>query len=194
MSQRLQSTFTFAASPQRVADMLVSQEFADRAAADMEAIEHRVEPGSDTLTVWNVVPSPDKMKRIVGKEMEIKQTTSWEPWAGDGSRRGHIQVLVEKMKTVLEGEMTLTGDDAASTVVYDSQLTIDIPILGPKLEESAVDSFADILAATQQIGDGWLAEQAEMADAEEADGTAAAAAEPAESAPAEGAASDSTAA
>ena len=58
----------------------------------------------------------------------------------------------------MTGTAILRPGGKGTTVVYEADLSVSIPFVGKKLEQSAAPSVMDGIGLQQRVGDQWLAE------------------------------------
>ena len=156
---QITSTLTFAAPPETVAAMFVSPSFAKHLADEIQARNVTVSSIDQGLTAVYTVATPDVAKRIIGEDMTLTQTTTWEPTAEPtGPRIGRLTMTIAGMPATADGPLRLTPTAAGSEVVYEADFVIKIPLVGRKLEQLAGNHLSGVLSSLQQVGDAWLAQ------------------------------------
>ena len=146
------------ADPARVFAMLTDPDFLDGMFADQPGLTHQVDVRG-THTVLHVdTPAPRQITRFTGDTLHVTLDIDWatQP-ATDGSRRGAMAVNVAKVPAGLTGTATIAPDDSGTTVTYEGEFSVRIPLLGAKLEQTAAPYVTRVLDVQQTQGQAWLA-------------------------------------
>jgi len=112
-------------------------------------------PTTDGVTVDIGVRSPSQVQRLTGDVMSAVLTATWTQ-AGDGWA-GPVAIDVKGLPAGFKGTSSLTPDGAGTSVVYQGDLTIRIPLVGPSLEKKTAPFLLGVLDAQQDVGTQWLA-------------------------------------
>ena len=91
---------------------------------------------------------PDVARRFVGGTVTVREEQSWSAPAADGSRTGTMNLVVAGTPATFTADLSLSpqGEDA-SRVQIDGDLTVKVPLLGGKLEKTAVPYVSKVLRA-----------------------------------------------
>jgi hypothetical protein len=161
----LQVTLTVDTDPRTAAVMLADPVYvrAKVRASGAEEVALDVTPGEGeafTVTTRRSLPTdliPANVRAFVGARLEVRQVEAWEGPAADGSRRGTVAVEIAGAPVRLTGTVALTGDDAASTIVYDGELKASVPLFASAVEEAAATAVRGALEAEQGVAREWVA-------------------------------------
>ena len=152
------STLSFAASCDRVADMLVNPLFAHHVAAEIRADNVTTTDIEGGLTAVFTLVSPSAARRFLGPNMTITETTTWEQPLADGVRIGRLTLSMAGVPARADGPLDLKPTPTGSLMVYDADFTVKIPLFGKKIEQMAETYLINIIQACESVGNKWLAE------------------------------------
>jgi hypothetical protein len=142
--------------------MLTDAAFLESLLTEAGALNHKIDVVGSRTTATVEVAAPEAARRFTGATLTATLTIDWGTARPDGSHRGPITVVFEKLPAKLSGTATLsptaTGTDTGTTVAYDADFTISIPFVGRKLEATAAPYVMRIIDAQQPRGTAWLAE------------------------------------
>ena len=152
---RIDNQLHFDATPTAVRAMLMDPGFWTQLAVGR--VDHcDATPTSDGVTVDIGVRSPSQVQRLTGEVMSATLTAAW-PASGDGFG-GPVNIDVVGLPAAFAGTSSLTPDGAGTAVVYQGDLTIRIPLVGPSLEKKTAPFLLGVLEAQQDVGTRWLAQ------------------------------------
>ena len=146
------------ADPARVFAMLTDPGFLDGMFAGQPGMTHQVEV-SGTRTVLRVdTPAPHQAARFTGDTLHVTLDLTWaaQP-APDGTRTGPMSVSVAKVPAELSGTATIAPEGAETTVTYEGEFAVRIPLIGRQLEQTAAPYVTRVLDVQQEQGRAWLA-------------------------------------
>lgn len=113
-------------------------------------------PTADGVHVELSVKAPAEAKRIAGETLNATLEAVWKP-AGDNDWRGPITIDVKGLPASFAGTSAITQDGGGTSVVYEGDLSIRLPLIGPRLEAKAAPYLMSVLDAQQAAGASWLA-------------------------------------
>ncbi|MFV0407487.1 MAG: DUF2505 domain-containing protein [Propioniciclava sp.] len=145
--------------PNRVYALLTNEAFLASAAVELGAVEHKVTANAEHSTLEAVVSSPAKIRRFVGPTVRLAQETTWGEAAPDGSRSGKVGIKVLGSPVSLTGTLQLVPSSDGSTLTYDGELKVGIPLVGPSIEKAAAPAINRALAAQERAARRWLAHE-----------------------------------
>ncbi|MDR0283927.1 MAG: DUF2505 domain-containing protein [Propionibacteriaceae bacterium] len=154
------STLTFAGPCDRVADMLINPEFAQFVGAEIGAGNVTVTSLDDGLTAVFTVDTPTVAKRIVGAQMTVTETITWQAATPAGIRVGRMTMSLLGLPVCADGPLRLTATPDGSEIVYDTEFAVRIPLVGNKIEKVTEKHILGIIAACESVGNRWLADPA----------------------------------
>jgi len=152
---KIDNQLKFDATPAAVRAMLMDPGFWQQLAVGR--VDHcEATPTSNGVTVDIGVRSPSQVQRLTGEVMSATLTATWAP-SGD-SWGGPVNIDVKGLPAAFTGTSSLTPEGTGTTVVYQGDLTIRIPLVGPSLEKKTAPFLLGVLDAQQEVGTRWLAE------------------------------------
>jgi len=149
-------TLNFTGSCDRVAAMFVDPEFAVYVGEAAHATSTLVTPVDHGLTAVMTMDTPDSARKFLGREMHLTQTITWENPSPGGSRRGQMSLTMSGAPISLTGPMLLNPTPDGSTIVYDADFHVRIPLVGKKLEGKVEGYLEQIIHACEEFGNQWL--------------------------------------
>jgi len=152
---RIDNQLHFDAAPAAVRTMLTDPGFWQQLAIGRIA-SCDATPTSDGVSVEIAVRAPSQVQRLTGELMSAALTADWLP-DGDGWA-GPVSIDVKGMPASFKGSSSLTAAGTGTTAVYQGDLTIRIPIVGPTLEKKTAPFLLSVLDAQQDVGTRWLTE------------------------------------
>lgn len=153
---QLTSRQDFPADPATVHAMVTDEEFLAHAARRMGSPDARVEATPERSRVEASVESPPEVRSFIGPRLAIVQETTWGAAAPDGSRDGTISITVPGAPVTLVGTVRLAPTASGSTIDYDGDLDVKIPLVGGRVEREAAPAILDSLETQARVGRDWL--------------------------------------
>ncbi len=147
----------FAAQPSQVAAMLIDRVFLERVCVASEAEKHSVTVDGAHTTVSRTLPAPSSVTKFTGSTVTILEDLVWSEAAADGSRTARFSLKVQGLPVEMLGTARLAPGGRGTRVDYSGDLTVNIPFVGKKLEQSAAPAVLDGIGLQQRVGDDWLA-------------------------------------
>ncbi len=100
---------------------------------------------------------PDVTKSLIGRTVDIVETTSWGAASSDGTREASFTLSVEKTPVNLVGGVHIApeGDHTVHTV--DGELSAHVPFIGGKIERAIGPIITRAIELEDQLGREWLA-------------------------------------
>ncbi|MCL2783514.1 MAG: DUF2505 domain-containing protein, partial [Propionibacteriaceae bacterium] len=134
------------ASPVAVHAMLADPAFWQSILTDegrVESCQVDAIPGGVSMTLG--VAAPSQLSRFTGGTLNLTLQTTWQVL--DDGWSGPITIDVEKVPGSFAGTSTITPDGNGTSVVYNGDFTIHIPLVGKALEQKAAPYLTSVLAA-----------------------------------------------
>lgn len=118
--------------------------------------------GAFTATTTLRMPTeqvPDIVRRFVGQSVQVRETQEWSAPEADGSRRGTIRVEVIGAPATMTGRTRLVpAGDGASRLEIDGDLVAKVPLIGRKIEQTAVPYIGQVLRREERSAAAWAAQ------------------------------------
>lgn len=147
------ATNDFAADPTTVFAMLTDPQFQAAVAADIEALDHGLTVTGNRVENLRVVPTPESAAKFAGPKLEIVEVIDWSEPTADGARTGDLDVSVTGKPATWRGTAALAPGGRGTTVTYDGEFKVNIPIVGKLLEKQASEALSAIVRVQQRVGD-----------------------------------------
>jgi len=118
--------------------------------------------GAFTATTTLRMPTeqvPDIVRRFVGQSVQVRETQEWGAPEADGSRRGTIRFEVIGAPATMTGRTRLVpAGDGASRLEIDGDLVAKVPLIGRKIEQTAVPYIGQVLRREERSAAAWAAQ------------------------------------
>lgn len=147
---------TYAAPAERVHDLLTDETFLASVATRMGATRHRVAATPGRTAIEATIDSPPDVRSFVGSTLTLTQETVWGDPAPDGSRDGTVSITVDGTPASATGVVHLARGPEGCTLTYDGDLTVRVPLLGPRIEKAAAPAIHEALAAQARAAADWF--------------------------------------
>ena len=148
----------FAAEPSKVAAMLTDRVFLEKVCVASEAEKHSVTVDGTHTSVSRTLPAPSSVAKFTGSTITIVEDLVWSAPASDDSRTADFTINVPGLPVEMRGRVRLSAGGKGTRVDYASDLSINIPFVGKKLEQSAAPAVLDGIGLQQRVGNDWLAQ------------------------------------
>jgi hypothetical protein len=146
----------FAASPSQVVAMLTDSAFLEKVCVASEAQKYAVTVDGMHTTVSRTLPSPSAVAKFTGSTITIVEDLVWSYEAADGSRKATFTLAVPGLPVEMNGTARMYAGGRGTKVDYSGDLTVNLPFVGKKLEQSAAPAVLDGIGLQQRVGDDWL--------------------------------------
>lgn len=147
---------TFAATCDDVAAMLINPAFAEHVGKEIQALTVAVRPIEQGLAADFTLAAPDSARRIIGSQITVTELVTWQKPSADGTRVGRMTITLAGMPAESDGPLRLNPTDGGTDMVYDTNFTVKIPLVGKRLEEMTAKYLTQIIEACEKVGNDWL--------------------------------------
>jgi hypothetical protein len=156
---RFRHVNSYAAPPAAVHAMLITKAFRDEVCTHQQALEHTVdvteEGGATTVLVTRsqaMDGAPAVARKVVGSSVRIVQREVW----GD-DRSAELTVEIPGKPGQLRGTIALLDKGAGGCEeVFTGEVTVNVPLVGGKLEGFVADILTRALRREGEVGTTWL--------------------------------------
>lgn len=149
----------FAAQPSQVAAMLTDPAFLEKVCLASEAEKHSVSVDGTHTTVSRTLAAPSSITKFTGSTITIVEDVVWSAAAADGSRTGKLVLNVPGLPVEMVGTARLHVGGQGTRVDYTAELSVNIPFVGKKLEQSAAPAVMEGIGLQQRVGNDWVADK-----------------------------------
>ena len=159
-------TITYPAGTGRTAAMLASPGFQRGRIEGRGLVDVSVDVAprgrGHVTTLRGAVPAdrlPSAAARFVRGTVTFEVVESWGEPAEDGSRTGSLDVTVKGAPVRASGALSLApgGEDGTATETVDLDFSVNVPLVGRKIEEKAVGYVDRVLRDEETRAAAWLA-------------------------------------
>ncbi len=168
---RIRHQLRYDAAPEQVYEMLADPAFRERVCAAMETVSHDVviDRGETGMSVrvdmlQRTSGLPGFARKVVGDRTRVIQSEEWvaapDPSLGSslGSSLGaDLEVEIPGRPGHIRGTITLTGDGSGTVETFAGEATINVPLVGGRLEGLIEKLFTRGMDTEQRVGAAWLA-------------------------------------
>lgn len=149
----------YAAAPPAVYEMLADPAFRRKVTEAMDAVSSeiavdRTDTGMSVRIdmVQRTHGVPGVARKVVGEETRIVQAEQWV----DG-KSAELEVEIPGKPGHIRGRITLSADGTETVESFVGDATVNIPLVGKKLESLIEKLFVDGMDTEQRVGRDWLA-------------------------------------
>jgi hypothetical protein len=146
----------FAAEPSQIAAMLTDSAFLEKVCLASDAEKHSVTVDGAHTTVSRTLPAPSSISKFTGSTITIVEDLVWSDAASDWSRTAKLTLGVPGLPVEMLGTARMYAGGKGTRVDYAGDLSVNIPFVGKKLEQSAAPAVLDGIGLQQRVGDAWL--------------------------------------
>jgi hypothetical protein len=154
---RVKSTLWFAASVEVVCAMLVAPDFQELIGEALHAVETSTVCGPGEITTTFVVPTQPPLGMVTGPTSRLRGHLKFAGPAVDGRATGDLELVVDRFPSTFQAKVLVARDKGLTQVTYDGDITVDVPLVGPKMEKQMAESTEQLLDAHERLGERWLA-------------------------------------
>ena len=120
--------------------------------ADANGARFRVRQGLDSRDLPGIV------RNLLSGDIVIERTETWTR-SGPGSYRGSADVLIKGTPASAAGTMNLQNTGSGSELVVRTDVTVQVPIIGGKIESVVADKVKELLALETEFTLAHIAQQ-----------------------------------
>jgi|SRR5690625_1223027 len=164
---RFHATADYPATAHEVAGLFADPDFVDAKIAASRATEGSKEitgdpEGAFTVTTTRTMPpdlAPAQYRKFLpGGGVRLTLIEAWQAPDGQGNRRGELTMKIAGAPASASGQCRLENSGAgASRLTYEGEINVSIPLIGPRVEQAAVETVEQVMAAERAIAAQWLA-------------------------------------
>ncbi|MFD1716894.1 DUF2505 domain-containing protein [Georgenia deserti] len=156
---RFESTIDYPADVETVATMLADERFATRKMDAAGALSSSSEVTRDgeafTVTTRSQMPTtkiPPAFRSLVGDSLEVIVVEAWGAPEADGSRTSTFGLEIVGAPVNVEGSQRLVPTADGCTETYSGEVHASVPLVGRRIEKTAVDTVDKVVAVERRLG------------------------------------------
>lgn len=152
----IDSRAEFAAAPDKVFAMLTDKAFQEQVCERSHSRSHEVTIDGNNVKTSRQLPAPDAARPFTGETLNVVEDVTWAEPGADGSRTAVVTLKVPGQPVSFNGKYQLAAGGAGSTLTFNGQLKVNVPLLGKKLEEAAAPALLAGFTTQEKVGADWL--------------------------------------
>lgn len=166
MARRIDYSARFDHPPERVYDALADRSHWEarmsemRKYSDNHVEEFAVSESGISLVLHHVIPRsalPDIARSVIKKDMVITRTEQYGPFSAGAA--GTYRASIPAGPGRLTGTMELVGNGGGAVLRTSSEIQVNIPLVGGKLEELILTNLVDVFRTEETVTADWLSRQ-----------------------------------
>lgn len=152
----LTSRYELPADPDAAFAMLTDEAFLTQAARASGATNVRAAASATRTAVDATVESPTAVRAFAGPQLSFTQTVTWGARNPDGGRTGNVAIDIKGAPASVTGTVRLAPAASGSTLSWDGELTVSVPLVGAAVERAAAPVITETLDALGTQARHWL--------------------------------------
>ncbi|HSK59429.1 MAG TPA: DUF2505 domain-containing protein [Actinomycetospora sp.] len=120
---------------------------------DPALVEHTVDASGARVKLRQAVPAeflPSVIRRFTGGDLVLDRVETWRPRDG-GGYEGTVEVTVRGLPGSLSGTQRLTDSGGGSVTEVDGQASVNVPMVGSRVEGVVVEQVDALLDAEDEF-------------------------------------------
>jgi Protein of unknown function (DUF2505) len=129
---------------------------------DAALLEHTADANTARFRLRQTLDSrdlPSVVRNLLSGDIVIERTETWTR-SGSGTYRGGAQVLIRSTPASATGTMSLQDVGAGGELVVRTDVTVQVPIIGGKIESVVAEKVKELLALETDFMIQHIAKQA----------------------------------
>ena len=123
---------------------------------------HEFTPGDGTAEVvlYEIMPMellPEAVRAMISQSLKIKRVFNVGALNGTNGSASYT-ADVKGAPVDFKGDITITGDDASTTLTYANEVNVTIPFMGPAIEPKVADALGELVANEAALTEKWISE------------------------------------
>lgn len=161
MTVRSETTVTINQPAEKVAQAYASQEYWEHVAKTLSPEEGSLnEFTGDKAVLFEVLPTsimPPAAQALVSQDLKLKRVVNIGKLEGNTATHTFTGD-VKGTPVDFSGEITMTGEGDTTTLAYDNEVKVDIPMMGAALEPKVADALEEIAGNEAKLTEQWISE------------------------------------
>ncbi|AWT25328.1 hypothetical protein Csp1_05090 [Corynebacterium provencense] len=166
MTTHIETSATVNAPVEKVFAALSDRAYWEYDAANLsdepgQVAEFSADGGVD-VTLYEVLPTdalPEAVRSMVSQNLKLKRVIHFGELTDDVSN-GDMSAEIKGAPVKFTAELTLVGENGATTLEAESDVDVKIPMIGAVIEPKVADAVKSILISEAALIEKWIAEQA----------------------------------
>ncbi|MDO4910040.1 MAG: DUF2505 domain-containing protein [Corynebacterium sp.] len=163
MTTRSENTVTINAPVEKVHAALTNADYWAHNVANLSTEPGQVhsfegDASGAVATLFEVLPIdllPAAVQAMISQSLKVKRVVNIGPLS-DGTAYIEYTADVKGTPVDFKGSITLTGDDASSTLNYENQITVAIPMMGAAIEPKVADALGELFQNEANLCAEWI--------------------------------------
>ena len=147
----------FVASPAEVEALFLTPAFLQELVRAGRPVDSQIHTADRFSEVSCTQGLPSAIHKFAGSTVTFITRATWANT--EHGRQCEIDVHVPGQPVNIHGMATALPNGDSTIVDFDGAVTINMPIIGKKMEKEVAPFVTQIFAATQRHGDAWIAQQ-----------------------------------
>lgn len=156
-AMKITQRLDFAAAPSDVVSMMLDPAFLSDVCAASEAVSHTVTIDGSTSTATRVLTAPSAARPLTGDSISLTEVVDWGTQRPDGTYAGTLDLTAKGLPVTLVGTAQVRPGGRGTTVDFDAELTVKLPFIGKKVEQTTAPAVIGGLEIQQRLGNAYLA-------------------------------------
>ncbi len=165
MATRTENTVTINQPAEKVHKAFTTQEYWAYIAANLspeagEVNEFNQTDGGAAVTLFEVLPLdvlPEAVRAMISQALKVKRVINVSA-LNDNAASIDYNADVKGTPVDFKGTIGLAGDDTSTTLVYNNEVSVNIPFMGPAIEPKVADALGDLFGNEGALTDKWITE------------------------------------
>lgn len=161
MTVRSETTVTINQPAEKVAQAYASQEYWEHVAKTLSPEEGSLnEFTGDKAVLFEVLPTsilPAAAQALVSQDLKLKRVVNIGKLEGNTATHTFTGD-VKGTPVDFSGEITMTGEGDTTTLAYDNEVKVGIPMMGAALEPKVADALEEIAGNEAKLTEQWISE------------------------------------
>ena len=165
MATRTENTVTINQPAEKVHQALTNQEYWAYIAENLSPEPGEVNSFTETdggaeAVLFEVLPLdvlPEAVRAMISQALKVKRVITVSA-LNDGTAHINYNADVKGTPVDFKGTIGLAGDDTSTTLVYNNEVSVNIPFMGPAIEPKVADALGELFANEGALTNTWISE------------------------------------
>lgn len=114
--------------------------------------------GGAEVVLYEVLPLdilPEAVRAMISQALKVKRVVKVGPLNGNAASLSYT-ADVKGTPVDFKGDIALLGDDAATTLTYSNEVSVNIPFMGPAIEPKVAEALSELFGNEGALTDAWI--------------------------------------